>query len=58
MDQQQAEEIWQQLRAAIKQIHNHNASSLSFEELYRYFFATTAILTSFLSIKLLSCAFG
>jgi hypothetical protein len=35
MDQHQAEEIWQQLRAAIQQIHNHNASSLSFEELYR-----------------------
>jgi hypothetical protein len=35
MDGQQARDIWQQLHAAIKQIHNKNASSLSFEELYR-----------------------
>eukprot|EP00613_Pedinella_sp_CCMP2098_P033057 CAMPEP_0171731480 /NCGR_PEP_ID=MMETSP0991-20121206/28962_1 /TAXON_ID=483369 /ORGANISM="non described non described, Strain CCMP2098" /LENGTH=829 /DNA_ID=CAMNT_0012326513 /DNA_START=87 /DNA_END=2577 /DNA_ORIENTATION=- len=35
MDGAQATEIWYQLQAAIKQIHNKNASSLSFEELYR-----------------------
>jgi cullin 3 len=35
MDQGQAEEIWSQLRAAIQQIHKKNASTLSFEELYR-----------------------
>ena len=33
MDQQQAEEIWNLLRSAVTQIHNHNSSSLSFEEL-------------------------
>ena len=35
MDGGQAEDIWHQLRAAIQQIHDHDASSLSFEELYR-----------------------
>jgi len=35
MNRAQAEEIWRQLRASISEIHNQNASSLSFEELYR-----------------------
>jgi cullin 3 len=36
MDQNKAKETWQALRSAIKEIHEHNASLLSFEELYRY----------------------
>lgn len=35
MDSTQAQEIWKQLSSAIHEIHNQNASSLSFEELYR-----------------------
>uniref|UniRef100_A0A7S2W0A7 Cullin family profile domain-containing protein n=1 Tax=Rhizochromulina marina TaxID=1034831 RepID=A0A7S2W0A7_9STRA len=35
MDRNQAEATWSQLRTAIKHIHNRNASTLSFEELYR-----------------------
>mmetsp|Transcript_16824 Transcript_16824/g.22614 ORF Transcript_16824/g.22614 Transcript_16824/m.22614 type:complete len:732 (-) Transcript_16824:417-2612(-) len=35
MDNNQAQEIWQDLSLAIHEIHNQNASSLSFEELYR-----------------------
>jgi hypothetical protein len=31
-----AEEIWQSLRKAIEEIFSHNASQLSFEEIYRY----------------------
>lgn len=29
-------ETWNSLRVAIREIHNHNASNLSFEENYRY----------------------
>lgn len=29
-------ETWNQLASAIQEIHNHNASKLSFEEIYRY----------------------
>lgn len=35
MDAGQAKEIWQKLSEAIREIHNQNASALSFEELYR-----------------------
>jgi len=35
LDKPQADEKWQLLKSAIQQIHSHNASSLSFEELYR-----------------------
>ncbi|ETW10182.1 hypothetical protein H310_00552 [Aphanomyces invadans] len=35
MDVTKAKETWQSLRSAIKEIHSHNASLLSFEELYR-----------------------
>eukprot|EP00501_MAST-03F_sp_TOSAG23-6_P002131 GSMAST32.ASY1.ANO1.2228.1 assembled CDS len=35
MDDKQATKIWNALRSAIQEIHNKNASSLSFEELYR-----------------------
>ncbi|CAK4079420.1 unnamed protein product [Aphanomyces euteiches] len=35
MDVNKAKETWQSLRNAIKEIHSHNASLLSFEELYR-----------------------
>ncbi|OQR80766.1 Cullin family protein [Achlya hypogyna] len=35
MDLNKAKETWQALRSAIKEIHGHNASLLSFEELYR-----------------------
>ena len=36
MDDQQAERTWNSLESAIGEIHNKNASSLSFEELYRF----------------------
>jgi cullin 3 len=36
MDQARAQEIWASLRTAIYEIFSHNASLLSFEELYRY----------------------
>jgi cullin 3 len=35
MNTEQARKIWAALRDAIREIHNKNASSLSFEELYR-----------------------
>eukprot|EP00928_Gymnodinium_smaydae_P013194 TRINITY_DN1481_c0_g3_i1.p1 TRINITY_DN1481_c0_g3~~TRINITY_DN1481_c0_g3_i1.p1 ORF type:complete len:776 (-),score=148.13 TRINITY_DN1481_c0_g3_i1:319-2646(-) len=35
MDEKESRRTWECLRHAIHQIHNHNASSLSFEELYR-----------------------
>ncbi len=35
MDQAESVKTWNSLRKAINQIHDHNASSLSFEELYR-----------------------
>ncbi|RHZ42273.1 hypothetical protein DYB26_000762, partial [Aphanomyces astaci] len=35
MDVNKAKETWQSLRSAIGEIHGHNASLLSFEELYR-----------------------
>ena len=35
MDSAQAGQIWKSLRRAIDEIHNKNASVLSFEELYR-----------------------
>ena len=35
MDAKAANKIWMALRSAIDEIHNKNASSLSFEELYR-----------------------
>lgn len=35
MDSSNAERIWGALRAAIQEIYNKNASSLSYEELYR-----------------------
>jgi len=35
MTKEGAHETWQQLDSAITQIHDQNASSLSFEELYR-----------------------
>jgi len=37
MNKDGALETWNSLDAAITQIHNQNASSLSFEELYRHF---------------------
>ena len=40
IDATQAEKIWESLNLAINEIHNKNASSLSFEELYRYVFVT------------------
>ena len=36
MDEQQALSTWNSLESAIAEIHNKNASSLSFEELYRF----------------------
>jgi len=30
------EKTWQKLETAIREIHNQNASGLSYEELYRY----------------------
>jgi cullin 3 len=35
MDQAQASKTWSALSSAIREIHNQNASSLSYEELYR-----------------------
>eukprot|EP00929_Paragymnodinium_shiwhaense_P119379 TRINITY_DN91272_c0_g1_i1.p1 TRINITY_DN91272_c0_g1~~TRINITY_DN91272_c0_g1_i1.p1 ORF type:complete len:769 (+),score=209.87 TRINITY_DN91272_c0_g1_i1:168-2474(+) len=35
MDEKESNRTWECLKHAIHQIHNHNASSLSFEELYR-----------------------
>ena len=35
MDPQYAEKTWRILEDAIQQVYNHNASGLSFEELYR-----------------------
>lgn len=35
MDSRKAESIWGALRSAIDEIYKRNASSLSFEELYR-----------------------
>jgi len=35
MDSAKAKETWLALSSAIKEIHCHNASLLSFEELYR-----------------------
>ncbi|CAD7965133.1 unnamed protein product [Amoebophrya sp. A120] len=35
MNKRDAENVWASLKAAIHQIHQHNASTLSFEELYR-----------------------
>jgi cullin 3 len=35
MDVARANEIWESLRRAIDEIFSHNASLLSFEELYR-----------------------
>lgn len=35
MNANSAERIWGALKSAINEIHNKNASSLSFEELYR-----------------------
>ena len=35
MNHERATQIWEALHAAIREIHNKNASSLSFEELYR-----------------------
>jgi predicted nucleotidyltransferase len=36
MDPKYAEKTWKILEDAIHEIYNHNASGLSFEELYRY----------------------
>lgn len=36
VDPTQALRVWASLQSAIRQIHNQDASSLSFEELYRY----------------------
>lgn len=36
MSEEQAHATWAKLEAAIEKIHQQNASSLSFEELYRY----------------------
>jgi cullin 3 len=36
MDPRYAEKTWKILEDAIHEIYNHNASGLSFEELYRY----------------------
>ena len=35
MDEREANRTWEALKHAIHQIHKHNASQLSFEELYR-----------------------
>lgn len=35
VDKNQAERVWNSLKAAIHQIHSQDASSLSFEQLYR-----------------------
>ncbi|CAM9903661.1 unnamed protein product, partial [Heterosigma akashiwo] len=35
MDRKAAQQIWSALSGAIDEIHNKNASALSFEELYR-----------------------
>ncbi|KAF4694884.1 Cullin-3 [Perkinsus olseni] len=35
IDEREAARTWESLKSAIHQIHNHNASHLSFEELYR-----------------------
>lgn len=36
MDKEQAQQIWKSLLSAVHEIHNKNASVLSFEELYRH----------------------
>ena len=36
MDDAKASLVWGKLQVAIGEIHNKNASALSFEELYRY----------------------
>ena len=36
MSKEQAEQTWAKLEAALEKIHQHDASMLSFEELYRY----------------------
>lgn len=36
MDPRYADKTWDLLEHAIREIYNHNASGLSFEELYRY----------------------
>lgn len=55
MDPKYADKTWKILEDAIHEIYNHNASGLSFEELYRfpsfllfiYFFVTFMILIFF-----------
>lgn len=37
VDPKYAEKTWKVLEHAIHEIYNHNASGLSFEELYRFF---------------------
>lgn len=48
MDPKYAEKTWKILEDAIHEIYNHNASGLSFEELYRWelFFVWTGTLES------------
>lgn len=36
LDPKYAEKTWKVLEDAIREIYNHNASGLSFEELYRF----------------------
>lgn len=38
VDPKYAEKTWKVLEHAIREIYNRNASGLSFEELYRFFF--------------------
>lgn len=42
VDPKYAEKTWKVLEDAIKEIYNHNASGLSFEELYRFVFAVSS----------------
>ena len=47
-----AEKTWKVLNDAIHEINNHNASGLSFEELYRQAISLEAIQTAMLQISL------
>lgn len=46
MDPKYADKTWKILEHAIHEIYNHNASGLSFEELYRFPFIIFLMITS------------
>lgn len=54
VDPKYAEKTWKILEHAIHEIYNHNASGLSFEELYRYANAYMSTIIIFIIISQLS----